>query len=265
MKVWCAIRMEAGGLRWHLHPNADPVSLRRILQDPEAYLTDATSYLKNDEVVTVARVPAPAPGQPDLVLRRLNYGKALHRFRDLFRPARVLRALRHGWRLEAAGVTTPRALGAAEVRRLRWPVTAYLITEYVPGAVTLKDFLSRTHALPRDRVYGLADLLARLHNQGFSHRDLKSTNVLFDDRHQPSLIDLEAVRCPRHLSERRAAMDLGRLAWEFVRYPAILRWNARRFLKRYCQQRRMENALARIEAWAARPVQERLSSRAGRW
>jgi tRNA A-37 threonylcarbamoyl transferase component Bud32 len=259
------IRVEAGGLRWHLHPLANPAALRPILENPEAWLTDPALHLKHEQVVTVARVPAPTPGTPDLVLRRLNYGKPLHRLRDVFRPTRVLRAFRHAWRLETAGVPTPRALAAAEVRRLRCPVVAYLITEYVPGAVTLKEHLARHAALNRGQVLALADLLARLHNHGYSHRDLQGTNLLLDDRLRPWLIDLDAVRRFRRLSERRAALDLGRLAWEFVRYPRVLRWNARRFLRRYCQQRHLEAALPRIEARAAGPVRERLARRAATW
>jgi tRNA A-37 threonylcarbamoyl transferase component Bud32 len=265
MSAWRGKTIRIGGLRWHLHPDADPALLRSVLQNPEAHLTDPALYLKHERVVTVARVPSPAPGQPDLVLRRLNYGKPLHRLRDVFRPSRVLRALRHGWRLEAAGVRTPRALAAAEVRRFRWPVTAYLVIEHVPGAVTLRDYLSRHRSLPREQVVGLADLLADLHNHGLSHRDLKSTNVLFDDRLEPWLIDLDAVESHRRLNERLAAADLGRLAWEFVAYPGFLKWNARRFLKRYCAQRRLESALPRLEARAAQPVLTRLAAGRKRW
>jgi tRNA A-37 threonylcarbamoyl transferase component Bud32 len=252
--------VRVGTLRWLLHSEADLAGLRPVLENPESYLTKAAPHLKHDEVVTVARVPAPSPGQSELVLRRLNYGKPRHRLRDLLRPARVFRALRHGWGLEAAGVSTPRALAAAEARWFRWPVAAYLITEYVPGAVTLYDLLAQRGSLPREQVVGLADLLADLHDHGFSHRDLKSTNVLFDGRLRPWLIDLDGVRSFGRLAEAEAIANLARLAREVVAYPRALRWNAPRFLRRYCRRRRMED---RFEA-LGREVSRRLARRRAR-
>src|SRR5688572_1240736 len=155
-----------------------------ILENPESFLNDPSRFIKSSRVVTIARVP------PNLILRRLNYGKFIHRLRDLFRPSRAIRALIASTWLEQAGVPTPRALAAAEVRRMRWPVAAYLVTEEIPNARTLAFLFSAKQKIPP----GLPELIARLHNAGLSHRDLKWTNILFDEKGAPWLIDLDGIR-----------------------------------------------------------------------
>jgi tRNA A-37 threonylcarbamoyl transferase component Bud32 len=137
--------------------------------------------------------------------------------------------------LEQAGVATPRVVAVGVHRWIRWPVRAYLIIEYVPDAVTLDHFLG--HGWPSKLVYPLADLVARLHAHGFSHRDLKATNVLVDRHHRPWLIDLDGVRDYGRLPDARAVLDLARLAQDLVVRNIPPGRSALRFLGRYCQQR----------------------------
>jgi tRNA A-37 threonylcarbamoyl transferase component Bud32 len=102
--------------------------------------------------------------------------------------------------------------------------------------------------LTQAAVRRLADLLARLHEAGFSHRDLKASNVLLDDQLRPWLIDLDGVRRFRRLSEARAVADLARLAREFATSPTLLRWSGRRFLLQYCVSRNIPAAFRRLDA-----------------
>src|SRR4030095_13016502 len=159
-------------------------------------------------------VPPLERGSGPLLLRRLNYGRPRHRWGDICRPTRVERAFRHGLALEQAGVATPRVVAVGVRRWIRWPVRAYLIIEYVPDTVTLDHFLG--HGWASKLAYPVADLLPRLHAHGFSHRDLKATNVLVDRHHRPWLIDLDGVRDYGRLPDPRAVLDLARLAQELV-------------------------------------------------
>jgi tRNA A-37 threonylcarbamoyl transferase component Bud32 len=258
-------RLQSGKVRWTIRRNVPRAWLGEILANPDRFLADPGQLIADSHLITLAKIPPLNPEGVSLVLRRLNYGQARHRWRDVFRPTRAERAFRHGLGLERAGVATPRALAVGVQRFLRWPRRAYLVTEWVPGAITLQDLLDRERQLPREQVYQLADLLARLHNHGFSHRDLKSSNVLFDDRLQPQLIDLDGVRSFGRLGERRAVADLTRFAWEFVKYPRFLKWNGRRFLKRYCQQRRLEDSRRRLDAEISRPLMQRLATGITYW
>lgn len=203
----CEIRLPSG--RWRVRRGCLDPFLVSILERPDDFLFGAARHLKHSRDVTLA--PLPRPGNRGWVLRRLNYGKLRHRLRDFFRAARAVRAFRMGLRLEQAGIPTPRVLAAGELRRWRWPVRAYLLTEEIPGARTLAELIQMPASEARQPVRRLAVVLAWLHNQGLSHRDLKPSNVLFDDRGQPFLIDLDGVRRVRFGARSRAVKDLTRL------------------------------------------------------
>jgi tRNA A-37 threonylcarbamoyl transferase component Bud32 len=223
-------QFKAGKLTWLAR------ELLPVMNDPEGFLRDPSQFIKSSRVVTIARVP------PNLILRRLNYGKLVHRLRDMFRPSRAVRALIASTWLEQAGVRTPRALAAAEARILRWPKTAYLVTEEIQNARTLASLFKTTQKIPP----GISELIARLHNRGLSHRDLKWTNILFDQQLSPWLIDLDGVRRMERVTESRAREDLFTLARCFAPYPITLKWSGARFLYRYCAARQVP-----FEPWAA--------------
>lgn len=231
-----------GALRWRVRPDLISATLRKILDDPDACLTDPRQHYKDYALATIARVPPVEGEQRGLVLRRLNYGRFRAALRDFFRQSRAQRAFRRSLQLEEAGVRTPRSLGFGEYRTLRWPRKAYVATEEVPGAVSLADLLNEhQRQLPRRVLNDVADLVAQLHNAGFCQRDLKVTNILLDDQLKPWLIDLDGVRHYGKMSLARAAADLGVLARDFGTRPGWLLWFGGRFLQRYCQHRGWEN------------------------
>lgn len=248
--------LQIGKLCWHLRDASTYDLCARVLQDPEAHLANPALYLKNSRVVTIARVPAAAPPQPDLILRRLNYGKFQHRLRDIFRPTRAHRALVHGLMLEEAGVATARSLAAGERRLLRWPRSAYLITEEIRGATTLAKLIDKKRWPSRIVVHRLAGLIARLHNQGFSHRDLKSTNILFDSALEPFLIDLDGIRSVEAIGEERAAADLAVLARGTLLVHHVSPISGWRFLKRYCELRRMDASIRQLATEITRAMKK---------
>jgi serine/threonine protein kinase len=256
---------QKGTLRWQVRSSNPPKGLDRLLADPDRFLQDRTLLIADSPLITLAKVPSLAPGDPELVLRRLNYGRWKHRFRDVFRTSRAERAFHHGLQLELAGINTARNIAAGIERWVCWPRRAYLVTEWVARATTLNDRLARDRSLPRDQVYKLADLLARLHQNGFSHRDLKSSNILFDANSQPCLIDLDGVRAYPSMNLTRTAADLSRFAWEFVKYPSLLKWHGRRFLRYYCKQRSLPWPLSELDALIMKPINQRLEAGVNYW
>jgi len=259
------VPFRAGRLRWQVRRSASSEELGKLLRNPDAVLGSGAALLANSELITMARIGPLEAGGSELVLRRLNYGRWRHRLRDVFRQTRVERAFWHGLGLERAGVRTALVVAVGVERFGRWPRRGYLLTEWVTGAVSLKEWLERDKWLPRAQVYQLAELLAGLHNAGFSHRDLKSSNVLFGERFQPYLIDLDGVRSYGELSERRAVADLARFAWEFARYPELMKGNGRRFLRRYCRMRGIEDAVEKLEAEILKPTRRRLAAGITKW
>jgi tRNA A-37 threonylcarbamoyl transferase component Bud32 len=231
------VHVRTGGLTWSVRDKRTADGLRRLLENPEAFLTDPANHLKNSRVTTVSRIvlpEAPASGlSPHLVLKRLNYGKFRHRLRDAVRISRAVRALRTGVLLEAAGIATARALAAATVRRAGWPQRAYLVTEAVPGARTLLKVLAAPGTKLRPAAEVLAELLARMHEAGFSNRDLNGSNILFDATGRPWLIDLDGVRRCVPVSATRAAKDLASLAGPLMAAPRATARLRLHFLKHY--------------------------------
>ena len=239
--------LRLGKLRWLLRDASAYDLCAQVLPDPDTHLGNPAFYLKNSRVVTIARVSATSPQQPPLILRRLNYGKFRHRLRDIFRPTRAHRALLHGLLLEKAGIATARSLAAGERRMLRWPHSAYLITEEIRSATTLAKLIANRWPA-RKIVHRLANLIARLHDQGFSHRDLKATNILFDSALEPFLIDLDGIRCLKTIEERRVVLDLAVLAQGTLVLRRVSPISGWRFLKKYCEARQMQGRERRLGA-----------------
>jgi tRNA A-37 threonylcarbamoyl transferase component Bud32 len=208
-----------------------------LLERPDGYLSRGELLIKNSDNVTIARVPAASASDKGLILRRLNYGNLRHRLRDLFRSSRAGLAMRRGLALEMAGVPTPRALAFCEIRRFRWPMRAYLITEEVSDALNLGWVIRTRRGVAPELNRNVAIVLAKLHAAGFSHRDLKPSNILIHGKHEVTLIDLDAVRRFKRLPDRRAVDDLVRLAHGLNGFPGITALLSARFLKHYCRSR----------------------------
>jgi len=230
-------------------------TIERIVHEPDAFLRDPKLIYKDHSLATIARVPATVGDERAFVVRRLNYGRPIHRLRDLFRSSRARRAFDHGLQLERAGIRTPRVVAMGEWRRLRWPMKAYLVTEVVRGAISVIRYFHRNAIPSRRVVYNIADLIAGLHRAGFSHRDLKGTNILLDNELTPWLIDLDGVRYLRNISTDRAVRDLAVLARSLRAYPVLLRWSGARFLKKYCRARGIESEFREFSSLLMRALE----------
>jgi tRNA A-37 threonylcarbamoyl transferase component Bud32 len=245
------------GLRvWSVHPQFPSDTIRPLLEQPEQHLAAASYFYKETELITLGRLGPYSADGPHLLLRRLNYGRLSHRLRDWFRPSRARRAFRWGLALEAAEVRTPRVVAASEDRCWRMPLRAFLLTEEVLGARNLTVYLEQ----PGSGSDGFADrlgaVIGRLHQTGFSHRDLTGSNILVDHEEQPWLIDLDGVRRLLPIGMRRAARDLSRLSPWVKMHSNLLPCTESRFLHAYCQARNWtgrESRLARAVAGCAIP------------
>ncbi len=109
---------------------------------------------------------------------KARWRHALRRALALSEFPRIQEFLNLEW-LRARGFDAPRPLAAGALLRSGLPVLMYLITEEVPDARTLDQFLPDAPPDVRQRVLEkLAVDLARLHVSGFVHRDLFPRNLL---------------------------------------------------------------------------------------
>lgn len=231
------VQITADRVRWRVRQDLDSAALRKILEAPDAALAASPDRLAHSDLVTMAKLPPLAPDEPPLLMRRLNYGRFRHWLRDTFRPTRAERAFRFGWELEVLGIPTARVYGVGVERRLRHPVRAYLITEFVTRATTLHELFEHQQTLSAVQLKNLARCLARLHRAGYSQRDLKAYNILMVDKVYPCFIDLDGVQRFPALPESLAVRDLARLSQEFLGQPREFQRLAPRFLRHYCQVR----------------------------
>jgi len=102
--------------------------------------------------------------------------------RDVLRGPKAGIEFRRLEELRAKGIPTVSPLAWGRIEGL-WSRGSFLVTEAVPNAVTLGDYLTaETFSVARRRAiaFKLADLMARVHAAGFVHADLHPGNILLD-------------------------------------------------------------------------------------
>jgi tRNA A-37 threonylcarbamoyl transferase component Bud32 len=153
----------------------------------------------------------------------------------LLRGSRARRAWRNLFRLEMAGVPTARALLFLEGPALSLAPRSLLVARFVDDAAPPAP------GLPAARELELARLLARLHDEGLSHRDLKAENFLVPRDAGPiRLVDGDGVRRRRRVDPEVAARDLMRLNASFPDLAAPSTRRRLAFLAAYRRARRLE-------------------------
>ena len=222
---------KAGGLHWQVRTALLTSATEAVLNDPDGWLARLPKLIKDGRTSTVGLTPG-------LVLKRFNFRKLINLGKDLLRPSRARRAFRKAYHLELAGILTPRCLAAADRHALGFLMRSYLLLEEIPGALDLRAYLRRGVAPESHVIRAAAELLARLHHEGFSHRDLKESNLVLDAGGKVYLIDLDGMDYLGRISAAQAEEDLERLARGVAAFPQVTRVHRERFLRTYWRARR---------------------------
>lgn len=220
-------RRSFGGLSWHVRLDALSPAVQRALNDPDRFLASARP-LKQGRSSTVGAADG-------IVIKRFNFRRWLRPVKDLFRATRARAAFRKAYHLELAGLPTARVIAAADERMAGLAVRGYVVMQEIRGAIDAGQWQGNE----RQACQSVARLVARLHDEGFSHRDLKETNILFDGAGAVCLIDLEGVRFEFDVPSEMAAANLRRLAESAAMVGKLTRGNVVRFLHEYCRARRI--------------------------
>jgi tRNA A-37 threonylcarbamoyl transferase component Bud32 len=224
----------------------DADELARLAAAPEAVLDDpAASVIKRGRSALVVRAELVIGGS----LARTAFKRCGARtpFRRLLRGLRMSSARRNfllARRLLSLGIDTPRPLLAVWPRWHNLLAPSYLATEWIDGGVPLDAFVrsaaawepARRDAALRDAACRLGQLIGTLHRRGFSHRDLKSANLLVrDDDGQIAvfLIDLDGGSRLRFRVAATRAKNLARLHEATCRQACITATLRGRFLRSY--------------------------------
>ena len=231
------------GMSGHAVREFQADELAALLRDPDRpFREPQRPLLKDSPSATVAEFDWPVGGTTGrVVLKRFRVTSRWDGPASFVRPSPALRSWINGHAFLDGLLPTPRPLAVWHRKRGGMSSAGYLLTEMVTKAVNLRQFVidlgGFPPALSRERLCSLIDEVARavrlLHTRGWSHRDLKASNVLVDRDGRVSFIDLVGVRRPWRLTETRRARDLARLNASFLAGLPISRTDRLRFLRMY--------------------------------
>lgn len=240
------VRMTAGAARGMGLARLGADCLQRIVSGPDLLLNSAKVWLKNDPDHRVALIDADAASPDALWCCKVAVsGRWWVRFISRYASVRAWNAFRQGLILRGLQISTPQPLAVVTVEA-RGIYHEYLLTEAVPGAVSLEKWLQAlgTHETPDNAFWQRVDvgrqlgaLLQRLHEERFDHRDLKPTNLLMSHHGQVWLIDLDGVWRWPSLPQSRRVQNLARLWAGLVARRRATPADALRFLLAYLRPR----------------------------
>ncbi len=227
--------VEAGGYTgWATADRAADAAALVADGDPAA--RPDTVAVKEGRTGSVYRT-ATAQGEALYVKRHHAAGA---RGRGRIRASRSVAAFRRGHALLNRGIATARPAAALDRRGPAGGLSdTLLITEPVAGGIPLPDWLKAGPPASRRRrvTRHLAHLVRRLHEAGFSHRDLKAPNLLVapadGDAARPVLVDLDGLRHTGHVGAGRRARDLMRLSVALEEWGVARATDRLRFLRAY--------------------------------
>jgi len=227
-----------------------------LLDDPEAAASlPGVSLLLECDGRRILRLLVSYRGRPSPCYL---YCYRKHSWNHRFRRPSAFHILTKSLELQAAGIPTLQVWGAFRPRRQLLNGRSYLIAAEIEGVEELPSTgrhvyqLHRWARLDRQLLSALAEAVARLHNAGFTHGDLKARHVLVRRApagHPPTLyfVDLEKTRrlsfVPPVVADAFAARDWTQLsaslAWPADPRDPTGRRQARALVEDYLGYRRL--------------------------
>jgi tRNA A-37 threonylcarbamoyl transferase component Bud32 len=219
-------RRTCGRWTWMIRRSGGEHALESILGDPDAILAAKADIIKASGSSMIARFAG-------YVIKSWASEGMAGLLKDCARRPKAERAALNALRLAAAGIptATPLAWGAKRGWGLR--AQSVLVMEDLAGAVDLGGW--KGFRLP---VIGrIGRLIGHLHRAGFTHRDLKPTNLLITPHGSPYLIDLDALRQPESVHRTDAVADVVKLARRMVELSTLSPKEAAVFVAEYASVR----------------------------
>jgi tRNA A-37 threonylcarbamoyl transferase component Bud32 len=222
-----------GRLIWWLRTDLEDAPIE-LLQDPERFLrAEERSYdSQGKEKISVGT---------RYVIKSYPITRLRTRFRYLLKRSKAEIAARSGLHQESNDINTAPVIGFAVLKSWGLPEISYLLTRTIPNCRPLNQLLESKNdaknALSLSLVRRIARLIAHLHHSGTWHRDLNVSNVVIDHEETPFILDLGAARVQPRISDKQAAVDLGRFARLVNDYPRVNRSVCQFFFREYCRFR----------------------------
>jgi tRNA A-37 threonylcarbamoyl transferase component Bud32 len=173
------------------------------------------------------------------VLKRYNLKGAWRFLKDLFRISRARRTFEIACRLVKLGLPVAEPVGFADAKTFGLPTVSYYISKGIQGGQSLAEFLSSGTPLPSAYTKAVARLLAEMHTFGVSNRDLKVVNLVFNEKKQPMLVDLDGIRFYSEIPEKKAAKNILRLFRSANQIVKVSPLQKLVFVRAYCRHRNL--------------------------
>lgn len=158
----------------------------------------------------------PLEGHGQVCVKGYRYGGLWYSLKNVFKRSRALKSWIAAHGLLVRGIDTPLPLAVLE--RTCGPLRreAFLMTQLLPEARELNDYILATDLAERkgDFIAALAGMLRNMHERGIYHADLKSNNILVQEAGPGwrfSLIDLDRTYFLGSLSFSQRANNLAQI------------------------------------------------------
>jgi len=155
--------------------------------------------------------------------------------------------------LEKKGLPVMKAVGCGQKRRRLSYGESFFMSEEIPSACPLDDYLKREFAPPlskeklkqkRKIIVTLGELLRKFHRLGFNHRDLYLCHLFIRPKDGgPALfiIDLQRVQQRKFLRQRWLVKDIAQLNYS-SRFEGVTDRDRMRFLRSYFGEKILSTA-----------------------
>ena len=192
-------------------------TLERILRDPDATLADIKP-IKDDGTTTVWGITI------DLhrcIIKRYNRKTPAHGIRRFFQRSRAKNCWLQAQALANIGVAVAPPIAWVQKKTLGLKCDSWLISERVDGDDCHATFENRKQEGSL-LMANIVNTLVKLWRAGYSHGDLKATNILIANGN-PVLIDLDATQHhrSRFFARRGITRDLRRFLKNWQAEPLI--------------------------------------------
>ncbi|RRD80050.1 tyrosine protein kinase [Alloprevotella sp. OH1205_COT-284] len=150
-----------------------------------------------------------------LVVKRYGTMPLTHRLATrIYKSNKAKKAYFSPFLLRERGFESPDPVAFVTYRRSWLSSTYYFVCLYSDYRYTMRDLVSLDPEFREEVTRSFAAYTAKLHKNGFLHRDFSADNILFDrvgDRIHFTLIDTNSMKCGRAVSIEKGCQNFARL------------------------------------------------------
>lgn len=261
------------------------IDWQQLLRQPEKLLVgdDVEVIKESPSVRVVRRMITIGDKQVDVHIKQAKRKKKFNTILDCLRPCRAVNAFKLGHMFLTRRIPTPLPIAALERRVGPFLTDSILITETLPSP-NLQRFMTfnlttqpaKAVKSPEWEKYiyrtmeNLGKALQYMHDMGFTHRDLKATNIKIfinkDNVPEAAFLDLDAVRKEFRVLLRQRYKGLTRVFVALQQCHTLTHTGFMRLLMSYMRRPGSGELYYKpywrlIERWGEKKLQKQIKSR----